>query len=108
VSAKTNQNEKLRATRLHSRKIWSDNCARNWPRSPADWLRKTYITGGMGGIGTALCWRLCAGITRDGTFRQMTFADWHAVIDTNLNSMFSCHKAGHRKSHPVSLSAATS
>ena len=114
--------------------------------------RIAYITGGMGGIGTALCRRLCkeghtviagcgpgsprrekwirdmtdqgykvicsegnvadwestrrafeiaraevgpidilvnnAGITRDGTFKQMTFADWHAVIDTNLNSLF--------------------
>ena len=114
--------------------------------------RVAYITGGMGGIGTALCRRLCteghtviagcgpgsprrekwirdmtdqgykvicsegnvadwestrrafeiaraevgpidilvnnAGITRDGTFRQMTSADWHAVIDTNLNSLF--------------------
>jgi acetoacetyl-CoA reductase len=29
-----------------------------------------------------------AGITRDGTFKQMNFADWHAVIDTNLNSLF--------------------
>ena len=114
--------------------------------------RVAYITGGMGGIGTALCRRLCkeghtviagcgpgsprrekwirdmtdegykvvasegnvsnwestqrafeiaraevgpidilvnnAGITRDGTFKQMTSADWHAVIDTNLNSLF--------------------
>jgi acetoacetyl-CoA reductase len=114
--------------------------------------RIAYITGGMGGIGTALCRRLCneghtviagcgpgsprrekwirdmkdqgynvvcsegnvadwestrrafeiaraevgpidilvnnAGITRDGTFKQMTSADWHAVIDTNLNSLF--------------------
>ena len=114
--------------------------------------RVAYITGGMGGIGTALCRRLCkegyrviagcgpgsprrekwirdmlaegcevfasegnvadwestrrafeiaraevgpidilvnnAGITRDGTFKQMTFADWHAVIDANLNSLF--------------------
>ena len=29
-----------------------------------------------------------AGITRDGTFRRMTVADWKAVIDTNLNSLF--------------------
>jgi acetoacetyl-CoA reductase len=29
-----------------------------------------------------------AGITRDGVFRKMTFEDWHAVIDTNLNSLF--------------------
>jgi acetoacetyl-CoA reductase len=29
-----------------------------------------------------------AGITRDGTFKQMTSVDWHAVIDTNLNSLF--------------------
>src|SRR5579863_1934540 len=114
--------------------------------------RIAYITGGMGGIGTAICKRLCkdgytviagcgpgstrkdrwlrdmaaegfhvtasegnvgdwestrrafeiaraevgpidilvnnAGITRDGTFKQMSSADWHAVIDTNLNSLF--------------------
>jgi acetoacetyl-CoA reductase len=114
--------------------------------------RIAYITGGMGGIGTAICRRLCreghtviagcgpgstrrerwlrdmaaegykvsasegnvadwestrrafevvraevghidilvnnAGITRDGTFKQMTFKDWHAVMDTNLNSLF--------------------
>ena len=114
--------------------------------------RTAYITGGMGGIGTAICKRLCreghtviagcgpgstrrerwlrdmaaegykvaasegnvadwestrrafeivraeighidilvnnAGITRDGTFKQMSFADWHAVMDTNLNSLF--------------------
>ncbi len=29
-----------------------------------------------------------AGITRDGVFRKMTKDDWHAVIDTNLNSLF--------------------
>ena len=29
-----------------------------------------------------------AGITRDGVFRKMTPADWKAVIDTNLNSLF--------------------
>jgi acetoacetyl-CoA reductase len=29
-----------------------------------------------------------AGITRDGTFKQMTSEDWHAVIETNLNSLF--------------------
>ena len=29
-----------------------------------------------------------AGITRDGLFRKMSFEDWRAVIDTNLNSMF--------------------
>ncbi|HEV2271175.1 MAG TPA: acetoacetyl-CoA reductase [Steroidobacteraceae bacterium] len=114
--------------------------------------RIAYVTGGMGGIGTAICRRLCkdgyrviagcgpgskrkdnwlrdmaaegcnitasegnvadwestrrafevaraevgpidilvnnAGITRDGTFRNMSSADWHAVIDTNLNSLF--------------------
>ncbi|MGH8210331.1 MAG: acetoacetyl-CoA reductase [Steroidobacteraceae bacterium] len=114
--------------------------------------RIAYITGGMGGIGTAISRRLCkeghtvivgcgpgsqrkdkwlrdmaaegcnikvsegdvsdwestrrafeivraevgcvdvlvnnAGITRDGTFKQMSLADWHAVIDTNLNSLF--------------------
>jgi acetoacetyl-CoA reductase len=29
-----------------------------------------------------------AGITRDGVFRKMSFDDWKAVIDTNLNSLF--------------------
>lgn len=114
-----------------------------------------YVTGGMGGIGTAICQRLhrdgykviagCgpsrdynkwldeqkalgytfyasagnvadwdstveafkktkaehgpidilvnnAGITRDGMFRKMTKADWDAVMDTNLNSMFNVTK----------------
>mgnify|MGYP001627352378 CR=1 FL=1 len=31
-----------------------------------------------------------AGITRDGRFARMTADDWHAVIDTNLNSVFNC------------------
>jgi len=30
----------------------------------------------------------CAGITRDGTFRKMTPEQWHAVISTNLDSVF--------------------
>jgi acetoacetyl-CoA reductase len=30
----------------------------------------------------------CAGITRDSTFRKMTEEHWHAVIDTNLTSVF--------------------
>jgi len=114
-----------------------------------------YVTGGMGGIGTAICQRLhkagfkviagCgptrdhakwlgeqkaagyafyasvgnvadwdstveaftkakaehgpidvlvnnAGITRDRLFLKMTRADWDAVIDTNLNSMFNVTK----------------
>jgi acetoacetyl-CoA reductase len=114
-----------------------------------------YVTGGMGGIGTAICQRLhkegfkvvagCgpsrdhvkwlaeqkalgyefhasvgnvgdwdstvaafskakqeqgvidvlvnnAGITRDRMFLKMTPDDWHAVIDTNLNSMFNVTK----------------
>jgi acetoacetyl-CoA reductase len=114
-----------------------------------------YVTGGMGGIGTAICQRLhkdgfkviagCgpsrdhakwleeqkalgytfyasvgnvsdwdstvaafqktkaehgpidvlvnnAGITKDGMFRKMTKADWDAVIDTNLNSLFNVTK----------------
>jgi acetoacetyl-CoA reductase len=31
-----------------------------------------------------------AGITRDGRFARMSPDDWHAVIDTNLNSVFNC------------------
>jgi len=114
--------------------------------------RIAYVTGGMGGIGTSICRRLCkeghtviagcgpgstrkdrwltemraegldihasegnvsdwestrrafeiaraevggidilvnnAGITRDGVFQKMTYEAWHAVIDTNLNSLF--------------------
>ena len=33
-----------------------------------------------------------AGITRDGVFRKMSLADWQAVIDTNLNSLFNVTK----------------
>src|SRR5258708_20493901 len=29
-----------------------------------------------------------AGITRDGIFKRMSPADWYAVINTNLNSVF--------------------
>ncbi|MEW6099186.1 MAG: acetoacetyl-CoA reductase [Pseudomonadota bacterium] len=117
--------------------------------------RVAYVTGGMGGIGTAICQRLAkmgykviagcgpsrdyekwlaqqrelgftfyasvgnvadwestveafskakaehgpidvlvnnAGITRDRMFLKMTPEDWHAVIDTNLNSMFNVTK----------------
>ncbi|MEM4986125.1 3-ketoacyl-ACP reductase [Collimonas sp. H4R21] len=118
--------------------------------------RIVYVTGGMGGIGTPICTRLCtdgftvvagcgpnstrkdkwladmrakgfdihasegnvsnwestkaafdkvkaevgevdilinnAGITRDGQFRKMSKADWDAVIDTNLNSLFNVTK----------------
>jgi acetoacetyl-CoA reductase len=118
--------------------------------------RIAYVTGGMGGIGTAITTRLCqdgltvvagcgpgsarkdrwlgemrargyevhasegnvgdwestraafekvrnelgpvdvlvnnAGITRDGTFRKMSYGDWHAVIETNLNSLFNVTK----------------
>ncbi|MBP0599644.1 3-ketoacyl-ACP reductase [Herbaspirillum sp. LeCh32-8] len=118
--------------------------------------RIAYVTGGMGGIGTSICTRLCkdgytvvagcgpnsarkdkwlatmreqgfdihasegnvsdwestkaafekvraeigevdvlvnnAGITRDGQFRKMSKADWDAVIDTNLNSLFNVTK----------------
>ena len=31
-----------------------------------------------------------AGITRDGRLAKMKPEDWHAVIDTNLNSVFNC------------------
>ena len=114
-----------------------------------------YVTGGMGGIGTAICQRLAkegfkviagcgpsrdwqkwldeqkaagytfhasvgnvadwestvqafakakaehgpidvlvnnAGITRDGMFRKMSRADWDAVIETNLTSLFNVTK----------------
>jgi acetoacetyl-CoA reductase len=118
--------------------------------------RIAYVTGGMGGIGTAISERLCrngftviagcgpnsprkdrwlaemkekghtvyasegnvadwdsttaafervraehgpvdvlvnnAGITRDGMFRKMSKEDWHAVINTNLNSLFNVTK----------------
>jgi acetoacetyl-CoA reductase len=118
--------------------------------------RIAYVTGGMGGIGTAICTQLAkaghtvvagcgpnsprkdrwigemkdkgftiiasegnvadwestvaafekvtkevgpidilvnnAGITRDGVFRKMTKADWDAVINTNLNSLFNVTK----------------
>lgn len=33
-----------------------------------------------------------AGITKDGMFRKMSKADWDAVIDTNLNSLFNVTK----------------
>lgn len=33
-----------------------------------------------------------AGITRDGRLAKMTKEDWHAVIDTNLNSVFNCSR----------------
>ena len=33
-----------------------------------------------------------AGITRDGMFRKMTRADWDAVIETNLTSLFNVTK----------------
>ncbi len=33
-----------------------------------------------------------AGITRDVVFRKMTREDWHAVINTNLNSLFNVTK----------------
>ena len=117
--------------------------------------RLAYVTGGMGGIGTAICQKLSrdghkviagcgptrdhkkwlaeqnaagftfdasvgnvadwdstveafkrvkeehgpvdvlvnnAGITRDGLFRKMSRADWDAVINTNLNSLFNVTK----------------
>lgn len=34
----------------------------------------------------------CAGITRDKTLRKMTEADWHAVLDVDLNSLFNVTK----------------
>ena len=35
----------------------------------------------------------CAGITRDKTFRKMEPAQWQAVIDVNLNSVFNVTRA---------------
>lgn len=35
----------------------------------------------------------CAGITRDRSLKKMTFEDWHAVIQTNLYSVFMSCKA---------------
>jgi acetoacetyl-CoA reductase len=106
--------------------------------------RVALVTGGIGGIGTAICARLakdgctvvanhhpseaaaaeawkaeraaegvtvdtiaadvssyedsarmdilvnCAGITRDKTFKKMEEAQWQAVINVNLNSVFNC------------------
>jgi acetoacetyl-CoA reductase len=121
-----------------------------------DGKKVAYVTGGMGGIGTAISRRLCedgfvvvagcgpgsarkdrwlgemrahgfdihasegnvgdfestkaafervrgevgevdvlvnnAGITRDCPFRRMTYEQWHAVIATNLNSLFNVTK----------------
>ncbi len=34
----------------------------------------------------------CAGITRDATLRKMTPENWHAVLSTNLTSVFNCSK----------------
>jgi 3-oxoacyl-[acyl-carrier protein] reductase len=34
-----------------------------------------------------------AGITRDGTFENMTAEDWHQVIEVNLTGTFNCTKA---------------
>ena len=33
-----------------------------------------------------------AGITRDKTFKKMSFEEWHKVIDTNLSSAFNTCK----------------
>ena len=33
-----------------------------------------------------------AGITRDGRFAKMTPEDWHAVVSTNLDSVFNCSR----------------
>jgi acetoacetyl-CoA reductase len=33
-----------------------------------------------------------AGITRDGRLLKMSREDWHAVIDSNLNSVFNCSR----------------
>ena len=77
--------------------------------------RVAYVTGGMGGIGTAICrkfhemgYRVIAGCgpTRDhvkwiaeqadGGYRFIcsigNVADWRIVIDTNLNSLFNVTK----------------
>jgi 3-oxoacyl-[acyl-carrier protein] reductase len=43
----------------------------------------------LGGIGILVN---NAGITRDKLLRDMTFADWHAVVDLNLGGTFLCCK----------------
>src|SRR6266446_5352732 len=61
--------------------------------------RIAFVSGGMGGISTAVCRHLSvigpvdihvnnAGIERDGVLKRMSPADWYAVINTNLNSVF--------------------
>jgi 3-oxoacyl-[acyl-carrier protein] reductase len=35
-----------------------------------------------------------AGILRDRTVKKMTLPDWHAVLETNLDGVFYCSKAG--------------
>jgi acetoacetyl-CoA reductase len=80
--------------------------------------RVALVTGGMGGLGEAICVKLAAlgytvvtthspgnakaaewlesmnnaGITRDMTFKKMDKANWDAVIRTNLDSCFNMSK----------------
>lgn len=43
-----------------------------------------------------------AGITRDKSFAKMDFADWNAVIDTNLTGLFNVSKSLFEKFNPQS------
>ncbi|WP_287004080.1 SDR family NAD(P)-dependent oxidoreductase [Sphingobium sp.] len=52
-----------------------------------------------------------AGITRDGMFHPMSWANWRAVLATNLDSMFTMTRAviegmrGHRSGRIIKISS---